>query len=75
MRTLRCKCGESVMYTSMGVFNCEVCDKCGTTHAGHPDHHAEPEPHTWITRYNQRTGEPYEICDRCLKRKKDIKAT
>jgi len=65
MKTLRCKCGEKVLHTSMGSFDCEGCEKCQTTYAGHPDHHKPLQPHEWINKYNQNTGKPYKYCARC----------
>lgn len=48
--------------------NCHGCEKCQTTFAEHPDYHQPLEPHTWITRYNEITGKPYKICERCSER-------
>lgn len=70
MRTVRCKCGESIIHTSMGITDCETCDKCGSTFAGHPDGHAEPIPHDWQTKYDSDTGQPYLVCGRCGKSQK-----
>lgn len=65
MITLRCKCGERVLYTSMGTSDCEGCEKCGTTFAGHPDNHKPLQPHDWKIMYNQSTGKPYKRCKNC----------
>ncbi len=47
---------------------CDVCSKCGSTLAQHPDHHAEPVPHTYEVRYDERTGAPKNrLCTRCYK--------
>jgi len=53
------------MHTSQGAHDCEGCEECKTTLAGHPDHHRELSPHKYIIRYNQHTGKPYQVCDRC----------
>lgn len=71
MRTLRCKCGELVVWTSMGQPACQTCPKCGSVPAGHPDHHPEPIPHDFVTKYDQNTGEPYRWCRRCAKKEAD----
>lgn len=67
----RCKCGELMAWSSMGVPQCVVCEKCGTTLANHPDHHlTEPEPHQWETRWeiDHKTGERWQerSCLRCM---------
>jgi len=67
MRTLRCKCGDKIMSTSMGSQDCQGCEKCNTTFSGHPDHHRKLEPHNWVIRYNRKTGKPYNVCNNCLK--------
>jgi len=72
MKTFRCKCGESIIYSSMGTgHNCEGCTKCNTTYADHPDHHLPLEPHDWITKYNQNTGKPYKVYNKCCHRDKE----
>jgi hypothetical protein len=66
MRTLRCKCGDKIMYTSTGVHDCQGCEICGTTFAGHPDNHKPLIPHDFsIKKFNQNTGKPYYVCSRC----------
>ncbi len=69
MQYYRCKCGESTMFGSLSPLDCQGCDKCNTTLTQHPDYHEEPKPHDWMTRYNETTGIPYEICSRCYERK------
>ena len=64
MRTLRCKCGEAMMWTTDRPFDCQGCMKCNTTYAGHPDGHKPLQPHTWKIMYNQNTGKPYKKCDK-----------
>ena len=65
MRTLRCKCGEAIMWTTDGVHDCQGCKICGTTYAGHPDHHKELQPHKWKPMYHDKTGKPYKMCELC----------
>jgi hypothetical protein len=68
MRTLRCKCGEAIAWTTDGFPDCQRCEKCQTTYAGHPDYHKPLQPHTWKIRYNEDTGKPYKMCEKCYKR-------
>ena len=65
MQHYRCKCGESYSFGSMSPMDCQGCDICNTTYAQHPDHHKERKPHTMVTKYNQDTGKPYQICSMC----------
>lgn len=65
MRTLRCKCGEMIAHTSGTMKDCEGCEKCNTTYAGHPNNHSELQPHKWGTKYNQNTGKKYKECNVC----------
>lgn len=65
MRTLRCKCGECIMWTTDSPSDCQGCKSCNTTYAGHPDHHKELQPHTWKIVYNENTGLPYNRCEKC----------
>ncbi len=69
MQYFQCKCGEHKSWTSMGVPRCTRCKKCGSDLAQGPDGHREPEPHRYVTKYNQNTGAPFEICDRCFERR------
>lgn len=69
MRAWRCKCGNAFAFGSDAPQPCTRCSKCGSDLAGHPDHHREPIPHRFITKYNENTGEPYEICNRCWQKK------
>lgn len=69
MQYYRCKCGESESWGSIGPRQCDRCEKCGTTLNQSPEGHKEPEPHEWVTQYNERTGKPYEICINCMKKK------
>lgn len=52
----------------MGVAACASCDKCGSDLAQGPTEHSEPEAHHFVKQYDQNTGEPYEICHRCMTR-------
>jgi hypothetical protein len=65
MRTLRCECGEAIMWTTDSPFDCQGCMKCNTTYAGHPDGHKPLQPHTWKIMYDQNTGKPYKRCNKC----------
>lgn len=73
MQHYRCKCGEATMYGSMGPMACQGCDKCNTTYAQHPDNHETPKEHQWVTKYDQNTGDPYEICSMCYKKNNKTK--
>ena len=65
MQNWRCKCGESTAFGSMWPQDCEGCNQCNTTYAQHPDHHKIREPHEWKIRYNENTGKPYQMCNKC----------
>ena len=65
MRTLRCKCGEAWAWTTDSFPDCQGCEKCQTTYAGQPDNHRPLQPHSWIIKYNENTGNPYKICEKC----------
>lgn len=69
MQFYRCKCGETVSHTSMGVPDCSKCDKCGSDLAQAPTLHEEPKPHEYVTRYDRNTGTPFEMCTKCMQRK------
>jgi hypothetical protein len=56
----------------MGVSLCIVCPVCKSTLATGPESHQEPHPHEFKTKYNENTGEPYEICWNCLRTKKEL---
>ncbi len=64
----RCKCGVSQAWSSMGVASCNGCGTCHTTLETSPDMHRTPDPHEPVTRYDEQTGKPYQVCLRCLKR-------
>lgn len=60
----RCKCGESVSWSSMGVQDCQTCEKCGSTLGQSPSGHPEPKPHD--IRAEIRDGKVYCFCINCL---------
>ena len=65
MKSLRCKCGKRVAWTSDSFPDCHGCPDCKTTYADQPDQHKEIQPHTWEIKYNQNTGKPYKRCKLC----------
>lgn len=65
MQYYRCKCGNAVSWTSMGVASCERCPQCGSDLAQGPESHSDPAPHAYMTRYDAHTGAPYEVCSGC----------
>lgn len=65
MRTLRCKCGEGIAWTTDSFPDCQGCHICNTTYSGHPNGHKELQPHTWKIMYNENTGKPYKRCEKC----------
>lgn len=74
MRYMRCKCGQSECYTSMGHPRCKGCPHCNTTLEEAPELHREPEPHDWRIEWavDRKTGEKWQerICLRCMKRER-----
>ena len=72
MQYARCICGDFVIWHSGETIHpCQVCEKCGSVPASHPDFHKEPEPHQFELRYDEKTGSPsYELCIKCYKRRK-----
>jgi hypothetical protein len=57
----------------MGVSACTRCSKCGSDLAQGPTGHAEkPAEHDFVTKYNQDTGEPFQICRNCLRTQKQL---
>lgn len=64
MRYLRCECGKSEMWTTDGVHDCQGCNVCKTTYSNTKNHRVL-QPHTWKTMYNENTGKPYNICEKC----------
>src|SRR5580700_10927309 len=72
MMFYRCKCGFSQAHTSMGVPACSRCPKCGSDLAPGPNVHSEPEPHEFVTKYDQNTGAPYQRCKRCFRTQAEL---
>lgn len=72
MRFYRCKCGNAHSWTSIGIPACKRCGKCGSSLAQSPDEHETPEHHQFVTRYNQKTGAPFEVCGVCICRKEEL---
>ena len=73
MQYYRCKCGNATAWTSMGVPGCTRCSKCGSDLAQGPEGHSDkPDDHAYVTKYDQNTGAPYEVCRTCYKRRSDL---
>ena len=72
MRYYRCKCGHRSAWSSLGVAECEGCEKCGTTLAEGPDGHDAPAPHDWREEWtiDKQTGErgKKRVCARCQRK-------
>lgn len=69
----RCKCGKSQAWGGLMPPNqCTGCPECGTTLEVHPSLRKSPKPHEFVVRYNETTGEPYEMCVNCLRRKNEL---
>jgi hypothetical protein len=63
--TRSCKCGN---YTTSGDRShpqCSACAKCGTVPHIIPQRAPQPIPHYWVMRYEQHTGQEYQLCLRC----------
>lgn len=71
MQYYRCKCGKSESWGSMPPKKCTSCPICNTTLARDPEGHRKPSEHNFVTKYDENTGEPYEVCSRCHIRKDD----
>lgn len=69
MQLYKCKCGESFSWGSMPPKKCRGCPKCDTVPALAGLPHRKPEPHKFVTRYDEITGKPYEVCLVCHERK------
>ena len=59
----------------MGVPQCVRCSACGSDFAQGPDQHSDPEPHDYVTKYDQNTGDPYQVCRRCFARQDEEEET
>jgi len=66
MQIWRCACGKSEWCGSMSPAPCSRCSSCGTSGLGPRGEKAPPERHQYVTRYDERTGAPYERCRACL---------
>ena len=72
MQYYRCKCGKSKAWGFIGPSPCTGCPSCGTTLDQSPMDHTLPLPHTFITKYDEDTGKPYELCGICLRTKAEL---
>ena len=63
----KCKCGAVESFGSgMVIHDCDGCEKCGTTIAGHPDGHKPLAPVEYVGKYDRNTGVPsYRGCKNC----------
>jgi hypothetical protein len=68
----RCKCGEIIASSSMGVPACWGCTKCKTNLATNPRDHHYPAKHEFVTKYDENTGKPYERCKNCYNKKEHL---
>jgi hypothetical protein len=64
MRFWKCKCGASEAFGSDPPAPCTKCDKCGSDLFG-----GEPKPHYYVTKYDENSGKPYELCNQCYQRR------
>ena len=71
MITYTCRCGEAVVYGSYPPSPCTSCDVCGSG-LSIPGFHGDPEPHKFATWYDNKTGEPFEICEVCYRTKSEL---
>ena len=74
MRYMRCKCGKSECWTTMGSPLCVGCSECNTTLAEGPNGHSTPADHDWreehtIDKVTGVTGKE-RVCLQCMKREK-----
>lgn len=67
MRDYSCKCGKATSWGSMPPKKCVSCSDCGTTMEllSRKQECREPDPHEMVTRYNETTGTPYQVCAMC----------
>lgn len=69
MRYYRCKCGSREQWSTDGIADCVICNKCNTTLAGGPEgHKTHAAPHQFETYYDTKTGKPFKICLKCHSR-------
>ncbi len=58
----------------MGASACTRCGECQSDLAEAPSLHCAPEPHRFVTKYDQNTGKPYLLCSRCTRRAAELAA-
>lgn len=75
MTYYRCKCGNREAWGSMPPAPCTRCNVCGSDLAMSPQMHFEPKPHDYVTRYDEATGKPVEVCRMCWRRKEELEET
>lgn len=71
MQYYRCRCGLAEAWGSYAPYKCEGCNECKTTLEAYPELHTTPAEHTWMTKYHQDDGKPYEVCKVCCKPKRN----
>jgi len=65
MQYMKCKCGKSECWTSMGHPSCDVCEDCGSTLGYGPNSHPEQTPHEVYAALDH--GSIRATCCRCHK--------
>jgi hypothetical protein len=65
MQYMKCKCGKSECWTSMGHPSCDVCEDCGSTLGYGPNSHPEQTPHEPYAELER--GKIVVKCVRCRK--------
>lgn len=68
----RCECGKSEAWGSMPPSSCTGCPECGTTLDTSPAGHRTPDSHEFVKKFDENTGEPYEICMNCCRKKAEL---
>lgn len=74
MKYYRCSCGHTLWFTSIGVPNCSKCPECGSSYMKDPitGKYLPVLPHDWVKRYDESSGEPYQICSKCMERRNEV---
>lgn len=75
MRYVRCKCGASEGWTSMGRTRCFACPECGSDMAESPKGHLDPLPHDFSSSIEQQTEDgpiTVPVCRYCHRTKWEI---
>jgi hypothetical protein len=69
MMVYACSCRQESIHTSIGVPACSRCSICGSKFSplGIPIV-GDPEPHTYVIKYDENTGIPYRACTKCYER-------